>query len=221
MISKQIEYLQSEEDRELVTLLPEGSNETNSLVKTASYAGEVDRYIKNLEREKGYIYALVNALTAGEYYGPNRNGDYFPEEALKKYHNTFVDHGHVYKHHRNKDPKKAMGKVIFSHYNDEMKRVEVVIKLIGDHPDVISLVESILNGNIPKVSMGCKVPEDYCSITGKCAKTRAEYSDYLKNQMGQVLPDGRRVYAINKRPRFFDLSIVTIPADPVASFMSS
>ena len=67
--------------------------------------------------------------------------------------------------------------------------------------------------------MGCKVPEDICSITGKRAKVRADYSDYLKFKMNQVLPDGRKVYAINEKPRFFDISIVTIPADPTSSFM--
>jgi len=216
MIEKIAEYIQDPSSEPIVSFV-----EKDGLVKTASssYDPVVAEYLQNLKKEKGFIYALVNALTAGEFYSSNRNGDYFPEEALKKYHNTFVEHGYVYKHHINKNPEKSMGKVIFSHYNPEMRRVEVVIRMKEDHPDVQRLAEDINCGKLAKVSMGCKVPYDKCSITGKEAKTREQYSEYLKHKMNQVLPDGRKVYAINEKPRFFDLSIVTIPADPVAAFM--
>lgn len=217
MITKFAEYTQTSESDEIFEILDLKS--IDELEKTANYDGKVMEYLRNLEREDDHIYALINALTAGEYYGPNRNGDYFPESALKRHHPTFVDHGYVYKHHKNKDPKKSMGRVIFSHYNDGMKRVELVVKLKKTHPDVISIVRDIRDGKIIKTSMGCKVPYDICCITNKKAKTRSEYSDYLKYQMGKILSDGRRVYAINDRPRFFDISIVTIPADPVSSFM--
>lgn len=218
MIEKVAEYTQNERDDMIFTIY-NGSKDL-SLVKTASYASEVASYIQSLEKEKGYLYALVNALTAGEYYGSNRNGDFFPEEALKERHGTFVEHGHVYKHHCNKDPKKSMGKVIFSHYNDHMKRVELVVKLKEDHNDVQKIIRDIGEGKVISTSMGCRVPFDICSVSKKRAKTRAEYSPYLLNQMNEILPDGRKVYAINTKPTFFDISIVTIPADPVSSFMS-
>lgn len=215
MIEKIAEYIQEPNEASPIAFL----HESRGLEKVASYGGEVQKFLDSLERKEGEIYALVNALTAGEFYGPNKNGDYFPEKSLKERHHTFVEHGHVYKHHVNKDPKKAMGKVIFSHYNDEMKRVEVVVSLKGEHPDVIKIIQDILDGKLIKTSMGCRVPYDLCSITKKKAKTRAEYSDYLKYQMNQTLPDGRRVYAENITPTFFDLSIVTIPADPVSGIM--
>lgn len=218
MIEKRAEYSQNEQENQIFTLY-KGKSDLG-LVKTASYAGEVEKYLQSLEKEDDYIYALVNALTAGEYYGSNRNGDFFPEEALKKYHPTFVEHGHVYKHHVNKDPKKSMGNVIFSHFNDLMKRVELVVRLKKEHQDVKKIVRDIGQGKVIKTSMGCRVPYDVCSITKKKAKTRREYSPYLLNNMNKVLKDGRKVYAINTRPTFFDISIVTIPADPVSSFMS-
>lgn len=193
MIEKIAEYIQDPNDAPPITFLKEGEG----LEKTASYGGEIQSFLDNLEREEGKIYALVNALTAGEYYGPNRNGDYFPEKALKERHHTFVEKGHVYKHHVNKNPEKAMGKVVFSHYNDEMKRVEVVVSLKGDHPDVLKIIKDMIDGKLIKTSMGCRVPHDTCSITKKKAKTRAEYSDYLKYRMNETLPDGRRVYAEN------------------------
>lgn len=95
MIEKIAEYIQDPNDAPPITFLKEGEG----LEKTASYGGEIQKFLDNLEREEGKIYALVNALTAGEYYGPNRNGDYFPEKALKERHHTFVEKGHVYKHH--------------------------------------------------------------------------------------------------------------------------
>lgn len=378
MIEKRAEYISGENGNEAFSILDEGSS---ALEKTASvYDPAVAEYLERLDRQEGYIYALINALTAGEYFGPNRNGDFFPEQALKKYHNTFVDNGHVYKHHQNKDPKKSMGKVVFSHYNPKMKRVEIVVKLKKEHPDVEKIMAELAQGRIPKTSMGCftagtpvtlangttkaieeiqlgdevrthlgnskkvtkltprsyvggmtsiktrhsldflectkehpvfilqkeafteetlpeipiesglwakaedvvpgdliispitakssqspyrlkngtgylvtsvnsfsykgavfnfevegdnsylvgnsgyavhncKVPYDLCSITNKRAKTRAEYSEYLKYKMGKTLDDGRRVYAINETPKFFDISIVTIPADPTSAFM--
>lgn len=219
MIEKRAEYFSSDFDYPIFSLLEKGNEK--ELTKTASYDGPVSEYLGSLKREKGYLYALVNALTAGEYYGPNRNGDFFPEEALKKHHKTFEEFGHVYKHHINKDPRKSMGKVLFSHYNPKMRRVEVVVRLKKSHPDVQNLQEGISKGMLPKVSMGCRVPYDVCSITGKKARTRDEYSEYLLHQMGKILPDGRRVCAINTRPKFFDVSIVVIPADPVAAFMAT
>jgi len=219
MIDKLAEYVYGDNNSEVIKFIDLSSNE--GLEKTASFDEDLQRYINSLERENGYLYAIVNALSAGEYYGPNRNGDYFPEEALKAHHRTFEEYGHVYKHHQNKDPKKAMGRVIFSNYNDHMKRVELVVKLKEDHPDVIQIIKELLQGRLPKTSMGCKVPYDVCSITGQKAKTRNEYSHYLKNMMGAILKDGRRVCALNLKPRFFDLSLVTIPADPVSGFMAS
>lgn len=220
MLFKEAEYITGENGNEAFSIIEEGPH---ALEKTASaaYDPAVRSYLDSLERENGYLYALINALTAGEYFGPNRNGDFFPEDALKKYHSTFVEHGHVYKHHKNKDPKKSMGKVIFSHYNPNMHRVEIVVKLQKAHPDVQRILQEIEEGRIPKTSMGVRTPSDTCSITLKRAKTRAEYSDYLTKQMNQVLPDGRRVYAINNdKLKFFDISLVTIPADPTSSFMS-
>jgi hypothetical protein len=103
-----------------------------------------------------------------------------------------------------------------------MHRVELVLQVfritkkigeityLGD-PDTCG---KAMRGEQIAFSMGCKVPGDYCSITGVWNKTVSVYGPYLKYQMGKILPDGRRVYAINRKPRFFDISKVLIPADP-------
>ena len=64
------------------------------LLKTADVNSEVTDFIKTLKPEEGKTYVLVNAMSAGEYYGSNRNGDYFPEQSLIDGHDTFVSNGH-------------------------------------------------------------------------------------------------------------------------------
>lgn len=159
------------------------------------------------------VYLLVVGLGAGEYWGANRNGDYFPETALLKYYPSFFQ-AKVYRQHQNKDPKKAIGEVVHAAYNRVMHRVELIISIDKKlAPDIVTKIEA---GMLPDVSMGTRVPFDECSICHNRAKTRAEYCDHLKYRMGDILPDGRQVYAINYDPHFFDMSIVMVGADPTA-----
>ena len=213
MINKEILFEYGDNNSEVLQLV-----HPSNFVKTAEYSQALVDFIKTLKEKVDKVYALVNALSAGEYYGSNRNGDYFPEDALKEYHKTFEALGHVYRHHVNKDPEKSMGRVVFSHYNPEMHRVELIIELDkGKAEDVVTRLDK---GDLPAVSMGCRVPWDECSICGNRARTRKEYCDHLAKQMNSILPGGQRVVAINRMPKFFDLSVVLIPADRTAGFLS-
>ena len=49
--------------------------------------------------------------------------------------------------------------------------------------------------------------------------TRNDYCVHLRTQLNRILPDGRKVYAINDYPRFFDISFVFIGADKTAKVM--
>lgn len=187
------------------------------LEKTAEMSSELHEFIKALKPENTKVYILVNALSAGEYYGSNRNGDYMAEDVLKKYYKHFEDQGHVYKHHKNKDPRKALGKVLFSHYNDDMHRVELVCELDENKDE--RFISRIQNGEYPAVSMGMKTPYDICSYCGNKAKSLAQYCRHLKHQMNKVFPDGKKVMAINPAAKFFDISFVIIGADPTAGVM--
>lgn len=165
-----------------------------------------------------YSYILVNILGAGEYWGANKNGDYFPESigedrGLKRYYKTF-EQGHVFLNHDNDDSQKSIGKIIYASYNDKMHRAEVLEQIDRDISGAQDILHRIDQGRMPRVSMGCKVPYDVCSICGNKASTRADYCEHLKTQMNKLLPDGRQVYAINEHPRFFDASFVHIEADP-------
>lgn len=186
-----------------------------SLVKTAST--EIQRFWDALKPNQRASYVHVIGMTAGEFYGPNRNGDWFSEENLIKYHDTFRTNAHVFLHHVNKDPEKSVGKVLFSWYNMNMHRVELICEIDKNKALAAKTISSIKLGEQLYVSMGCRVEFDVCSICGNQAKTRAQYCDCLKFNMKGILKDGRQVYSINPGPlRFFDISFVNRPADPTA-----
>lgn len=177
---------------------------------------EAKDYLLSLPRDDKYFYCLVVALGAGEYWGPNRNGDYFPEADLIKSYHTFKD-GHVFELHQNDDPSKSIGHVLEAFWNDRLKRVELVIAV--DREKGAKYLERLEKGEPVDVSMGCKVDYDVCSICGNKSKTRADYCEHLRYHMNEVLPDGRQVYAINPNPQFFDISFVRRGADPTAKVL--
>jgi hypothetical protein len=190
-------------------------------VKAASEAMD---YIKNVAPQPGKTIILVLAMTAGEFYGPNRNGDAWPERPLRvgptsitedqvlpNHYKTFEQHANVYRHHINKDPAKKIGDILKSFYNWPMHRVELLLAL--DNKKASDVVERIENGEFPAVSMGCKVKYDVCSICGNKAPNRAEYCDHARYQLGDTLPNGQIILVWNPSPRFFDLSAVRRPAD--------
>jgi hypothetical protein len=184
-------------------------------------------------------YVLLNALGAHEYWGPNANGDTFPEWSLKglpppadvkEFLKTevnkvipdfteppsyggpsFVTNAKVYQNHINKDPTIACGDVIAQAYNDQMHRVELIVFIYEQRaPDVVRMIDA---GDPVPWSMGAKLRFDVCSICSKVSKTRAEYCPHLATQLRQILPDGRKVFSYNYFPVFFDISKVSMPAD--------
>jgi hypothetical protein len=185
------------------------------LEKTAGYKPDVEEFISKLEKKADHTYLLLNAMTSGDYYGPNLNGDYFPDDQLIKYHKTFEKNAHFFRHHKNKNPEESAGKVIYASHNPDMHRVELVVEL--DNKKSQDLLDALNSGELFPVSMGVRTPSDKCSICGNRSKNIHEYCDHLKYEMRRVLPDGRRVMAVNDdRLNFFDISRVRIPADRTA-----
>ncbi|WP_448339340.1 hypothetical protein AB9L13_07245 [Desulfovibrio piger] len=185
-----------------------------SLVKTAS--SEIQEFWDAIPQDPRYSYLWVIGVSAREYYGCNNNGDAFNEADLRKTHQNFVDNANVFLQHVNKDPAKGIGKPVFSWYNEAMHRVELILRIDKSKPDAAGTVSKITAGEPIYVSMGCTVAYDVCSICGNKAPTRRDYCDHLRFNMKKILPDGRQVYALNPTPKFFDISIVTKPADPTA-----
>ena len=177
----------------------------------------IEQYIRSAKPVPGKTQLLIDAMGAGEYYGSNVNGDYFPEVALEHKgpdygHETFTHYAYPYKHHVNKDPARAYGeRVTLAAYDRHMHRVLLIV--IIDDSKCQDILQDLANGRYWDVSMGCKVPWDECSICKNRAKNRAEYCPHLRYQMNRILQDGRRVFAFNWLPKFFDISFVTVGAE--------
>lgn len=133
-------------------------------IKLAS--SEVLDYIRNVKPIPGKTIILVLAMTAGEFYGPNRNGDAWPERPLRvrdtvipedavlpRHYKTFETDAHIFRHHINKDPAKSIGNILKAFYNWKMHRVELLLAL--DNEKAEDIIEQINSGKFPAVSMGC------------------------------------------------------------------
>lgn len=181
----------------------------NELVKTASEIILPDGH----EYDPDFVYMKVRAVSAGEYWGCNKNADFFPEEELKKNYKTFFD-AHVFKNHENKEVEKAIGDVLDAVWNDEMKYVELFIRV--DKRIAPTIARGFEKGFMTDVSMGCKIDYSICSICGNSAKTQSQYCDHIKYEKHKVRDDGKKVYEININPRFHDISAVLNGADRTA-----
>jgi len=191
------------------------------LLKEASALSDALRFAQTLKSEPGKTFVLVLAVSADEYYGDNRNGDAFAEnpipgftepgdELLRHYH-TFQD-ANNFMHHANKDPNKRVGRVTRPFYNHPMHRVELILRVNNDKAGRV--VERIADGELPAVSMGCKIKHDVCSICKNKAPSRAQYCSHARDYLGQILPGtDKKVKVYNPAPRFFDISWVLRPAD--------
>jgi hypothetical protein len=200
----------------VVTILDLGSAE--KMVKSAADA-RINTFVSDLKPEIGKIYVHILAMGAGEYYGANRNADFFPEENLIKCHDTFrTSPAHIFKHHVNKNPDIAIGKVIFSIYNERMHRVEIIAWI--DTNKGWDVVEKIERGEFPATSMACHTPFDTCSICHNKARSRNEYCSHLRGELGKIHHNGEKTMAINDGPlKFFDMSVVFKPADVTSSVL--
>lgn len=164
---------------------------------------------------KGHFMMHIIAMGSEEAYGPNRNGDGFSKRALQEYHPTFVSDGHMFREHRNRDPKLATGQIKASAWNPDQERVELI--LWGDCEKAASEYEQLKQGDPLSGSMSCRVPYDVCNCCQNQAKSAAVYCDHLKRHMLQYLPQFKKyAFAQNPKPRFFDYSTVERPADRIA-----
>ena len=142
---------------------------------------------------------------------------------------TFYN-AHRFRHHVNKDPKKAYGFVLGAFWDPRMRRVVLVSELIRDNCTqlgALDVYERIARGEFPDTSMGAKVPYDRCSICNHAARFPKEYCEHVRADalppygMRVILPDGRRCGVYNDYPRFFDDSFVFIGAERSAKVMAN
>lgn len=199
--------------------LPEGLHchfevmeDPGRFVKAASAFGGAELPMPDDDHVGLHLVALGDV----ERYGFNRNGDGFPKKACQEYHPTFVKNGHVYEHHKNKDPKKALGSIKMSAYNEPQARIELFIhahkEKAASHLDKMEK-----SGEVP-FSMACRVQYDRCNACNATRKNAKDPNmcDHVRYELGKVAEDGT-VYGVhNDEPKFFDISFVYRPADRIA-----
>ena len=181
-----------------VAVLPLFGPADKEFEKTASsqLLPEVSKYITTLKPRKDAQYVLLNAMGAGEWWGSNVNGDFFPEASLihrpdKWTGNPLLDKpraegwafgfptfyfAHPYAHHRNKDATRAFGDVELAAWHPRMKRVELVTRVDKDKCEKfggLGVWDKLKAGEYVDVSMGCKVPYDTCFPAGTLVRTEA------------------------------------------------
>ena len=182
-----------------------------------------DTFTKEMLREhapdKDHFMLHVVAMGDQETYGPNKNGDGFPKEALEKYHPTFISDGCFFREHRNRcQETQGIGSIKASAYNPKMRRVELIVH--GNKEKAAKEYEMAKSGKALSFSMSCRVPYDICNCCEKKASTPANYCDHLKNNMLQYMPEFKKyAFAINDKPKFFDISAVAKPADRIAHYL--
>jgi len=191
MIVKQCQFRGKDEHGVHIHLLHPGyTNEHLTKVAAASppQLDHVFEIVRGMPKNGNSLPVLVSAMGAGEYWGSNSNGDYFPEESLihvpQNWNGMSLDlqkqmgakwewgyptfyNAFAYQHHSNKDPARAFGTVEYALWDSSMKRVLLVVNIDRQKArqmGAIGVVDKIENGEFPDVSMGCRVPYDVCTI---------------------------------------------------------
>ena len=157
------------------------------------------------KKNNGYL--IMSAMGAEEAWGSNMNCDSFKESELLKSYKTF-ENGYAFEEHENKDPKKAVGKILFSWYNKKMRRVELVVEVFDKNEKGKKFMDKLW-----QVSMGTKIEYDVCPVCGNKAKVKKDYCVHIKKSLGKIMPDGTKVVMENVGCKFFDISFVRIAAD--------
>ena len=169
-----------------------------------------------VKADKDHVGIHLIALGDSEHYGANRNGDLFSKAACIGHHDTFVKHGYVHRHHKNKDPNARLGAIKLSAYNEPMGRIELFIHAHREKcAEELTKLEK--TGELP-FSMACFVAFDRCSICNNLRKSSSDPNqcDHVKYELGKVADDGKVTGTYNDEPRFFDISFVFRPADRIA-----
>ena len=211
----------------LSSLITEVPYTKEAATKNASEAYE---FACGVPPNKDKTTIVVIAMGTTDSYGPNRNADGFSRRMLQKYHPTFERFGHVFANHQNKDPQKSYGNILKSFFNDSMDRTELVLSLMNDR--AAKFIQRIHENKPLPVSMGITIPYDVCNICGHKSPTTRQWckhmqrrGDFGPNSMYYVdddplheypNKDGNLIFVHNPSGKFFDISIVTKPADQTA-----
>lgn len=184
----------------------------------------------NLDHDS-FTYVLVVPLGADESWEETVNGDAFERKWLEPVeedwgHDTFRRFAKAFMHHKNNDPSIGFGDLPAVCFNGPMDRVEAIWRLDHDKAKEVGggawkFIQKVRNGEPADISMGCRVPFDICTICGNEAKNPAFYCQHVWNPgFGWICPtSGEKMRLLNPKPKFFDLSGVTVAAAPESAVL--
>ena len=158
--------------------------------------------------EERYLYFSGRAISAGEVYSCNDNGDWFSREELRKAASTFIGVG-IYCNHDSDDPNKAIGFILDSYYVDDRDFIEVIFAIDKElaEKSFPGLSRALLQSLITDLSMGCWCQKSSCSVCGNVSHTPLDYCEHIRHYKS-LLFEGERVYEINENISFFELSLI-------------
>jgi hypothetical protein len=211
-----------------------GEHDRTRLLQRAD--AELLQKFAHLHIPPGEVPIHIVALGAYEKWAANRNGDAFYRDVCQRYHPTFVKSAKFYRGHNSGPTAPFFGSVKISHYNTRMDRIELVATLFEDSAAAKRAgargrvadteLQKLAAGQHISTSMGCVVSHDICSGCGNKAKTPKFYCDAgmckaggLRQHMGDLLPNGEILHAINPDPDFNDISHVKRGADRISYVM--
>lgn len=168
-------------------------NDRRSLVKAAG--DRVAEAVRRVKLARDEVGALLTAMGATEYYGPNRNGDGFREQPLIEYHRNFVKRARPYRDHDNRPSSPHYGRVVDSLYDYPMHRVALVVGYNGG-PAAIEKnggyladleINDLESDREFPVSMATSVPYDVCFGAGALVETAAGLRPIEQIAVGELV----------------------------------
>lgn len=188
--------------------------EPGALHKHASSAVVGKDVLAQFTPPKGFFLAHTISHGDGEWYGFNKNGDFWPEEWNKKNKDTFVKYGAYYSEHQVK-PENRKGIIKAAFHNPDMHWTEIVFW--GDRKKAEADYEDAKAGKPRTYSISALAEKDICSACGSTHRKRSEYCKHASEMLTTFDPESKKfVYLVNYNPTFYDLSDVARPADRVA-----
>lgn len=175
------------------------------------------RYASNAKVDDDFLYVKVRAVSAGDFHGPNNNGDYFSADELRRAYHTFNSRG-VFVNHQSDDVEKCRGRIVQADLIDRPGECYVTLVLGVDERAFPQLARSIRKGYVRDVSMGATVKYSHCSVCNNQAYNERQYCQHLANYKGASF-QGRKVYEDNRDVNFFEISFVVDGADPDAKIL--
>lgn len=186
--------------------------------KIAKYASEGVGIFKQIQLDPyRYLYVRNRAISAEEYFGPNDNGDAFPEAELRKSYATFIgkpvtiDHKGILK----------IGVVLDSTY---IEPVDLTNPMTGNFVMNVwaidkelaektrpGLIDYILSGKVVDTSMGVSVEYSECSACGHVAHTEDEYCPHIRHYKMSTIKVGSKYVQVYERCfglNFFEDSLI-------------